>query len=260
MAKRRKPVTDVQMPESDVRTPESKDQTPENYVDNKAIPQILDNLSMNKDSGAYKCPYCKSKFSQKHNLKRHIKQKHEKNIKTNKEKIGDENSDDKDEKPNNENQTLANDLKNSNNTSDGQKLEKIHEKTNDKNLKVTTHEIAMPYNCGNCNLTFFRKQELLAHVSSFHEAKEAEVYQTSETMDSEKNHEYKPKNATYTLEDVDSIVCSKNKDVLFSNPQDIGKIEETSDNLKDSDDSKDQTNEAKTPEADENETPNTGMI
>ena len=137
LAKRRKPV-------SDVRTPESKDQTPENYVDNKAIPQILDNLSMNNDGGDNKCPYCKSKFSQKHNLKRHIKQKHERNIKTTKEQIGDENSDDKDEIPNNENQTPvcdnqtpANDLKNSNNTSDDQKLEKNHEKTNDKNLKVT---------------------------------------------------------------------------------------------------------------------------
>ena len=50
------------------------------------------------------------------------------------------------------------------------------------------------------------------------------------------------------------------KDVLSSNSQIIGKIEETSDTLKDSDDSKDQTNEDKAPEADEDETPKTGMI
>ena len=88
-----------------------------------------------------------------------------------------------------------------------------------------------------------------------------------------KESEKKPKKATNRLEDVHSIVCSKissqisekkkkinNKDVLSSNPQDIGKIEESSDTLKDSDDSKDQTNEVKTPEADEDETSNTGMI
>ena len=35
--------------------------------------------------------------------------------------------------------------------------------------KVKTHEIAYFYNCGNCNSGFFRKPELLEHVSSSHE-------------------------------------------------------------------------------------------
>ena len=53
--------------------------------------------------------------------------------------------------------------------------------------KVAAHEIAMPYSCANCNSGFFRKQELLEHVSSSHDGKGAEVYQTTEGLDSEKN-------------------------------------------------------------------------
>ena len=55
--------------------------------------------------------------------------------------------------------------------------------------KAAAHEIAMPYSCVNCNSGFFRKQELLEHVSSSHEGKGAEVYQTTEGMDSEKKLE-----------------------------------------------------------------------
>ena len=44
----------------------------------------------------------------------------------------------------------------------------------------------MPYSCANCNSGFFKKQELLEHVSSSHDGKGAEVYQNTEGMDSEK--------------------------------------------------------------------------
>lgn len=52
--------------------------------------------------------------------------------------------------------------------------------------KAAAHEIAMPYSCANCNSGFFKKQELLEHVSSSHDGKGAEVYQTTEGLESEK--------------------------------------------------------------------------
>ena len=55
--------------------------------------------------------------------------------------------------------------------------------------KAAAHEIAIPYSCGNCNSGFFRKQELLEHVSNSHGGKGAELYQTTEKMDSEKTLE-----------------------------------------------------------------------
>ena len=39
-----------------------------------------------KTASKFQCPYCKSKFSQKYNLNRHIKKMHEENIETTKEK------------------------------------------------------------------------------------------------------------------------------------------------------------------------------
>mgnify|MGYP001179235451 CR=1 FL=1 len=76
--------------------------------------------------------------------------------------------------------------------------------------------------------------------------------QNSETPDPE----VKPKQNKNKNHETDF----SSKELLSSNSQIIGKIEETSDTLKDSDDSKDQTNEDKAPEADEDETPKTGMI
>ena len=41
-------------------------------------------------SSRFQCPHCKSKFSQKHNLKRHVKQKHEENVESTKEQVDDD--------------------------------------------------------------------------------------------------------------------------------------------------------------------------
>ena len=40
-----------------------------------------DKFHENDQASKFLCPYCKSKFSQKFNLKRHIKKVHEENIK-----------------------------------------------------------------------------------------------------------------------------------------------------------------------------------
>ena len=53
--------------------------------------KIFKSISTNlAPSSRFQCPYCKSKFSQKHNLKRHVKQKHEENVESTKEQVNDD--------------------------------------------------------------------------------------------------------------------------------------------------------------------------
>ena len=43
-----------------------------------------------KTASKFQCPYCKSNFSQKYNLKRHVKQKHEENVESIKKQVDDD--------------------------------------------------------------------------------------------------------------------------------------------------------------------------
>ena len=42
----------------------------------KILPSKFNNKENYNSGGKFQCPYCKSKFSQKHNLKTHVKKKH----------------------------------------------------------------------------------------------------------------------------------------------------------------------------------------
>ena len=81
----------------------------------------FEQLKKNKEEN-FQCPYCKSKFSQKCNLTRHVKQKHEENMGETKDKTQDQaESDQKSSEANQvdiaipieENQKTTNDFKKS---------------------------------------------------------------------------------------------------------------------------------------------------
>ena len=137
-----------------------------NEIDIEKNPSKFNNKEKYNSGGKFQCPYCKSKFSQKHNLKTHVKKKHD-------EKIGLDNHvqqkhEDKHTKIHDERQESLHIEKKPFKCSICSKMFQFKDimqlhKDDHKNVHG-----GKPFDCELCGLDFQMKEDLKMHIQSVH--------------------------------------------------------------------------------------------